>query len=467
MKLQALPRRVARTIRRWGRMPYGTLLSLGFAKIRDKLAALGKFGKPSSPPVCYRPAPEELLRSRQQLERILAENLLPFWSSQVIDGGEGGYRLNHNLLGQWQGPANKGLVSQARTVWFFSRLSRSPYGTPTHLALARHGYEFLRERLWDQDFGGFYWEVDSSGRTAVKPEKHLYGQAFGLYALSEYAAAAGDPSVLTLARELFRFIETYAYDSQYGGYQEFFRRDWGPVPHDSTSYMNTAPTLKLMNTHLHLLEAVTRFYLLTKDLLVKERLGELIIVQSNAVVRKTLGGCTDKYQRDWTPLQGPGYERVRYGHDLENVWLLIEACEAVGLPNSLLLDLYRALFRYALRYGFDRRDGGFYYSGLFNAPADQRHKSWWVQAEGLISALSMYRLTAEELYWQCFAKTLDWIVGYQADWQHGEWYMYISATGEPTGDKTGAWKSSYHNGRAVLQCLELLSSLSESPLPAR
>ena len=126
MKLQALPRRVARTIWRWGRMPYWTLFSLGLAKIRDKLATLGNLRKPSSPPVCYRPAPEELLRSRQQLERILAENLLPFWSFQVIDGEEGGYRLNHNLLGQWQGPANKGLVSQARTVWFFSRLQLQP-----------------------------------------------------------------------------------------------------------------------------------------------------------------------------------------------------------------------------------------------------------------------------------------------------------------------------------------------------
>jgi mannobiose 2-epimerase len=422
-------------------------------------------GKPTSL-VGYRPTQENLLQSKQRLERILTENILPFWYPQVIDLEDGGYRLNHDLHGKWQGQAPKYLVSQARTVWFFSRLTRSRYGTSAHLDAARHGYAFLRDRMWDKNFGGFYWGVDSSGQSAIKPDKHLYGQAFGLYALSEYATASADPSATALAQELFRLWETYAHDPQYGGYQECFQRDWNPVDADSKSYMNTAPTLKLMNTHLHLIEAITTFYLLTKDPLAKERLSELILVQSNSVLRKTLGACTDQYQRDWTPLQGPPYDRVSYGHDLENVWLLIEACKALGLSHTLLLDLYRTLFRYALRYGFDRKEGGFYDSGPFHALADRRDKIWWVQAESLLCALQMYRLTGEEVYWQCFCQTLDWITRRQADWEHGEWYMRISAMGKPSGEKAGAWKSPYHTSRAMLQCLALLSPLIESSLSA-
>jgi mannobiose 2-epimerase len=221
-----------------------------------------------------------------------------------------------------------------------------------------------------------------------------------------------------------------------------------------------------MNTHLHLMEAITTFYLTTKDSLVKERLTELILVQSNAVVRKTLGACTDQYHRNWTPLQGPNAERVSYGHDLENIWLLIEACEAAGLSGGPLLDLYRALFGYALRYGFDRKHGGFYDSGPFNTAADRRDKIWWVQAECLVSASYMYRITGEEVYWRCFSQTLDWIIKQQVDWEHGDWHMRITVSGNPAGEKAGAWKSPYHNGRAMLQCLALLLSLSESlPLP--
>ena len=130
--------------------------------------------------------------ARNILERILTENIIPFWYPEVIDEQDGGYRLNHDLEGRYRGPANKYLVTQARTLWFLSRLANSHYGAPGHLEAARHGHAFLRDRMWDRQFGGFYWEVDSSGHSVARPEKQMYGQAFALYALTEYANATGD-----------------------------------------------------------------------------------------------------------------------------------------------------------------------------------------------------------------------------------------------------------------------------------
>jgi mannose/cellobiose epimerase-like protein (N-acyl-D-glucosamine 2-epimerase family) len=80
--------------------------------------------------------------------------------------------------------------------------------------------------------------------------------------------------------------------------------------------------------------------------------------------------------------------------------------------NVPLLDLYRSFFSYALRYGYDRRRGGFYDSGKYNKFADRRIKIWWVQAESLLAALRMYEFTKEDIYLQCFCQTLDWIVKY-------------------------------------------------------
>jgi mannobiose 2-epimerase len=217
-----------------------------------------------------------------------------------------------------------------------------------------------------------------------------------------------------------------------------------------------------MNTHLHLLEAMTMYYLLTKDKIAWERLLELVFIQSNAVVRKTIGACTDKHRENWIPLNGPAHDRVSYGHDLENLWLLIEACNAAGISNGPLLDLCQTLFRYSMRYGFDREHGGFYHTGPINAPADRREKIWWVQAEGLVSALKMYELTGNDIYFARFSQTLDWIVKHQADWQHGDWHAKLSEKGRPSGDKAGQWKSPYHNGRAMIKCLELLHSFMAS-----
>ena len=136
----------------------------------------------------------------------------------------------------------------------------------------------------------------------------------------------------------------------------------------------------------------------------------------------------------------------------------MEACNAAGISDGPLADLYRALFDYSLRYGYDSQNGGFYDSGPINGPADRRQKVWWVQSECMVSALDMYCMTGDMLYFDCFVKTLDWIKKHQVDWENGDWFSSRSESGTASGGKAGAWKSPYHNGRAVIQCLELLEA---------
>ena len=217
-----------------------------------------------------------------------------------------------------------------------------------------------------------------------------------------------------------------------------------------------------MNTHLHLMEAFTTFYRLSCDSKARERLWELILVQSNTVVRKTLGACTDAHGSDWTPILDSGLDRVSYGHDLENIYLLMEACEALGLPHALHLDLYRTLFDYSWHRGYDQKNGGFFESGGFNLSADQRNKIWWVQAESMVCALQLYCLTREKKFWNCFSQTLKWVMKYQVDWDNGDWHWGVQENGTVFGNKANEWKSPYHNGRAMMICLELLASLDQS-----
>jgi mannobiose 2-epimerase len=284
----------------------------------------------------------------------------------------------------------------------------------------------------------------------------MYGQGFALYAISEYALASGKQEVLKFAVDFFNLLDAKAHDARYGGYVEFFSTDWKPNPPDTASYMGPPHGSKLMNTHLHLMEAFTTFYRASRLPLARERLRELIDIESNSVVRKNLPACTDKYQPDWTPILGGFFERVSYGHDVENVWLLMDACDAAGVSNYPFLDLYRGLFGYSLKYGYDATNGGFFDTGRFNQPADRRQKVWWVQAEALVSALRMYRLTADPQYLDVFDKTLEFVEKHQADWDGGEWHNVIDDQGRPRGSKASSWKAAYHNGRAMIECLELL-----------
>ena len=140
-------------------------------------------------------------------------------------------------------------------------------------------------------------------------------------------------------------------------------------------------------------------------------------------------------------------------------WLLGAACRAVGVPNGPLVDLYRLLIDYALRHGFDHANGGFYAAGDLGVAADVRDKVWWVQAEGLVALLSLYQLTGDGAYWDAFVATYDWIEGHQVDWRDGDWHAEVAVDGRASGGKAHAWKSPYHNGRALLECLARLEDL--------
>ncbi|MBI1787716.1 MAG: AGE family epimerase/isomerase [Acidobacteria bacterium] len=399
------------------------------------------------------PAQSPALAPRMQ--KALRENILPFWLERSLDRQNGGYTIHFGPRGEPKGEGTKMIVTQARTVWLFARATRAGHGR--HLEAAEHGYRFLKDKMWDPRHGGFYWETDAAGDRVPRPKKHLYGQSFGLYALSEYALATGRKDVLDFAIRFFELLEAKSHDREFGGYFEFFNADWSAAPPGETTYMGE-PGLKLMNTHLHLLEAMTTFYRASRLPLARERLLELIAIESSAVVRKGITACTDKYERNWKPRLDGNYARVSYGHDLENIWLLIDACKAAEIPCHPYADLFRELFAYSMKYGWDEQHGGFFDSGAFHSPADQRAKTWWVQSEALVSALYMHRLTREPAYLEVFDKTWRFIDQHQIDWVNGEWHATITPNLEARGDKASIWKAGYHNGRAMIECLEALKT---------
>lgn len=412
------------------------------------------------------PAPPPVVQSSASLrslvpgvEKNLNVAVLAFWYPRCIDREYGGYLVDYDADGRFKGEAAKMIVTQARMLWLSSRLVREGRGGPDMREFARQGYRFLMDHMWDAEYGGFYWEVDRTGRHVAAPHKHLYGQAFGLYALSEYARATGDAGALADARRLFDLMDAKSYDATYGGYLEFFGRDWGPAPPEVAPYLGVPAGVKSMNTHLHLMEALTAFYRVSHLPLAAERLAELVTIQSNTVVRKAVGACTDQYARDWTPRLEPSTARASYGHDLENIWLLVDASDALGLPVAPQLDLFRTLFANALAHGYDHEAGGFFDSGPLGQDADRRMKTWWVQAEALVSALTMYKLTGEPQYADVFRATWRFVDERQTDWTSGEWFETVMPDGSGRGDKAHRWKAGYHNGRALVECLRLIGAL--------
>jgi mannose/cellobiose epimerase-like protein (N-acyl-D-glucosamine 2-epimerase family) len=393
--------------------------------------------------------------ARESLERLLVDNLLGFWDEQVIDP-RGGYRLAYDVRGRRRRDPRRHLVTQARTLWFYSRMARSPYGEPEHLEWATHGFGFLRERLWDQNHGGLFWAVDATGPTDDR--KHLYGQAFGLLALAEFHRAAADESARELAQELFELIDRRAHDARFGGYTESWTREWREEPAGDTNPAGLPPGEKTVNGHMHWMSALAALVEVAPADRPSERLRELVTILGELGGGGS-AGYSDRHREDWSPV--PGW-RSSYGHDVEVATLSMQACGVLGISDTSLLSVWRALWENTLEYGFDRQRSGLYQSGGPGRPADRLEKVWWVQAEGLLGAKLMHTRTGDRRYEVAFLRILDWIVRGQADWERGDWHRVVAPDGTVTGDKAGAWECPFHQGRALLECLAAMPGTPSS-----
>jgi mannobiose 2-epimerase len=406
------------------------------------------------------------------LEETLTDNVLDFWFPRSIDEEHGGFITSYDEVGEFAGNGNKQVVTQARMVWLTARLAREGYGEE-YREIADHGFAFLINEMWDDTNGGFVWEVRRDGTTS-KPNKHLYGQSFGLYALSEYYRATNDDKAADYAHKLVGLMDEYAKDGDHGGYVEYFTPDWKPITEGQTYLENIEPdwspkesgdsvldpTLKLMNTHLHLMEAFTTYYEAFDNERGRKRLHELLDILTNTVYRKKRGFCTDKYDPDWAPkLDDEEFQIVSYGHDLENVWLVMEAADALNHSQDLYREFFETLWDYSLKYGYDEEHGGFYFYGDFDESASFRVKAWWVQAECMTSALRTYECTGDDRYLDVFIDTWDFLDKYQIDREHGEWHSGVDEDLEPVGRKGAVYKAAYHNGRALLECIAALKRL--------
>ena len=132
------------------------------------------------------------------------DNLVRVWYPIAIDSNNGGFYSDFNFKWEREGEQKKMLVSQARHIWTASALSTF-YGDDNYTKIAAHGYNFLKDHMWDKEYGGFHTLLVQEG-VYLKPEgntKSSYGNAFGIYGLAVYYGISKDSAALNLAKKRF------------------------------------------------------------------------------------------------------------------------------------------------------------------------------------------------------------------------------------------------------------------------
>lgn len=379
----------------------------------------------------------------------LTEVILPFWMN-MKDEVYGGYYglVNYDLSVDKK--AIKGCILHSRILWFFTNAYMT-LKDESLLAYANHAFEFIKTYCIDSQNGGIYWAVNYDG-TIADGTKHTYNQAFAVYALSSYYDATKNMEALNLAKELICVIETKCTDEV--GYLEAFNREFQPVENDKLSE-NGVIAEKTMNTLLHVFEAYTENYRVTKNEQVKQRLMFIMDTIADKIYNKELHRQEVFFDKNMNSI----LDLHSYGHDIETSWLIDRGCEILGDASytQKMLPITKALARKIFQTAY--RDHSLLNEcdrGVVNTS-----RLWWVQAEAVLGFYNAYQMEPGHLeYLDASKDILSFIMNYMVDKRDGsEWFWEVDKDGVPFSKKpiVEPWKCPYHNGR---MCFELIRRIN-------
>ena len=414
-----------------------------------------------------------------ELEESLKENILDIWYPRVVDTLNGGYFSDYDYQWQKTGKQNKMIVTQARHIWTASKAYELYPENEVYADVAIHGFPFLRDKMWDDQYGGYYTLVTAEGEVIPEEEgriiKTAYGNAFAIYGLAALYKMTENQEVLDQAIKSFQWLDEHSHDPELKGYFQFMERDGKHIP---DGWQGTPP--KDQNSSIHLLEAFTELYHVWPDETLKARLEEMLVLIRDVIVTPR-GSLTLFSQKDWTPVsyqdsakevREAHYHRdhISFGHDIETAYLLMEASEALGLhEDPKTMEIAKKMTDHALEKGFDESIGGLYDEGYYFKNASditiiRDSKNWWAQAETLNTLLIMYDHYGESHYYDKFLLQWNYIDTYLIDHENGAWYAG-GLDKEPkrkTGNKSGIWKGAYHTARAMMNVSQRLIKTNHS-----
>jgi mannobiose 2-epimerase len=417
---------------------------------------------------------KQILTCRQEAENHLLNELLPFWLDRCKDEANGGFITHFDSEGNDTGEDQKSLISQTRTVYTMASSHRAGYGKGKCAEFAGHGVDFLLEKMWDKNDGGFFWATDRRGRVQID-KKVLYGHSFAIYSLSEYTLATGDRRGIEYAEKTFDLLQKYCTDTVYGGYFEMFERNWerccpGPGGGDR----------KTLDFHMHLMEALTALYECSGKSVHEQKLKEIMQIITGRILHPEYATGIPQFWADWKVApqikfdviwgldrfadgkeKAHAQDNTSYGHNVECAWLFLHALDILGEDYKTHEEMLKKQLDHAANNGIDSEYGGVYVEGAHNGDVYDREKEFWQQAEVLIGMLDGCLLFDADRYWPVYENVHRFVFDRLINHRVGEWWPLLTREGKPIWTHMGnSWKVNYHTVRSMIQSINRLEKLS-------
>ena len=236
------------------------------------------------------------------------DEALDTWATRGFDADRDLFHERLDLVGAPLPVPYRAMV-QARQIYVFSHAAVLGHGTTGELA--NRAMRQL-QLLFGTSSGGetsFAFSIDAATGRSISSVRDSYTHAFVLLAIAFLYRATGDAALVSLAREVSRFVEQHLTDQTHGGVLDAL-----PQP---------TPPVKRQNPQMHLLEA----YLALAEAMPGEGYLELaspLIALFRRHLFDSEGGVLlEHFGPQWGMHHDPSRSRVfEPGHHYEWVWLL-------------------------------------------------------------------------------------------------------------------------------------------------
>ncbi len=410
---------------------------------------------------------------KEEMSKHLSQELLPFWIQRCWDHENGGYLTQFDTNGNDAGTDEKSLLAHMRTIYSLSLANKHGHDPDgACLSLAEKGVRFAVERYWDTENGGFFWLFNRANDVLID-KKIIYGHSFAIYALSTYTAVSGDSLGLEYAEKCFELLQLHASETSFGGYLEMFERNWALCGPGSGG-----GDRKTLDVHMHLMEAFTALASCSGKEIHKRKLGEIIQLLIHRFMHPVFGTGIPQFYKDWSVapqikfdviwgwdrFTGESQEKANnldntsYGHNVEFMWLLLEALNVLGLNPHIYDELIKKILKHAVGTGIDWEYGGVYVEGSHDGTKvyDQA-KEFWQQAEFLTGMLDAYLLYKDESYLDVYENIHSFVMKHGIKHEIGEWWPLLTREGLPIWTHMShSWKVNYHSIRGAVLAVDRL-----------
>lgn len=383
--------------------------------------------------------------------------LADWWVKYGIDEINGGFYGQVEANGSPDLTADKGVVLNARILWFFSEVCHY-VDNPAYRAAADRAYHYIIKHFHDPIHNGVYWSLNADG-TIKDSKKQTYAQSFTIYGLSAYYKLTGHYQAIELAYQYFDCIEKYCHDTEKGGYLEAFDCKWQEIT-DMRLSEKDDNLPKTQNTHLHVMEAFSTLHLVQPSDKSAKALHKLIGYFEHKIINPENNHLRLFMDKDWKDYS----KTFSYGHDIECSWLMFEALLALKDVKTFerITPLVIKMAQTSLNEGIGELGQ---VCDEYEWSTQHKHQEgiWWVQAEAMVGFLYAHQLTSEPLFWNAFLNVWEYTKTYHIDDQLGEWHWLALPDQDPSNliYKAGFWKGPYHNGRAMMEVIKVLSDKLE------